>query len=170
MADPSVMRLPGTVVGCPIHGVPIKVFVDNPDDAIQSHHASGAFFEQDELDLIRDAVAPHAVIVDIGVNIGNHALFFDKYLAPREVVLVEVYPPALAILERVYLLNRCPSWNPRSLGQALSDRAGRVAQANQPVNNLGGLQFAPAEAGPYPCMTGDSVLAAHRNWPCWRRP
>lgn len=64
--------------------------------------ASGTFYEQDlleYLDWLARRLGLHGVYVDVGSNIGNHAVFFGKFLA-EHVVSVEANPAVLPVLER----------------------------------------------------------------------
>lgn len=68
-------------------------------------HAAGQFFELDELEYCRAQVKPGGVIVDIGANVGNHSVFFGKFLNPSRLVPIEPNPEALPFLKENLALN-----------------------------------------------------------------
>jgi len=56
-----------------IHGRDLRFVSDRRRDPIQRAHRAGTFYEAEELEVIRRAVPPGAVFVDIGANVGNHS-------------------------------------------------------------------------------------------------
>jgi FkbM family methyltransferase len=157
---PVTQHLDGAIITCTVNNTKLRFFVSNPGDAIQSYHCRGAFFEPDELDIISRHVQPGSVCVDVGANVGNHALFIDKFLSPREIILFEVNPEAIDILTINHLLNRCRSWNMDYIGYALADQFGKMTKQFSPKDNLGATQFASSPVGEFRCITGDSVMAS----------
>lgn len=158
----SLHQLPGTVTTCRIGHERIKFFINNFDDPIQNAQSRGEFFEAEELQLIAKHIAPGSIIADIGSNVGNHALFFEKFMAPRSVVLFEVNPDAIAILMINRLLNECRSWNYDYIGFALSDQASRMRRVPPNDNNMGATQFIPDAGGSYRSIIGDQILCPSR--------
>jgi len=158
----QVIARAGAVVRCRIDRVDLKFFVVNAKDPIQNYNLRGCFFEPDELRLMAKHIRPDSVIADVGSNIGNHALFFDKFTSARDVILFEINPDAIDILHINQLLNRCESWSDEYLGYALGDRNDRMARIIPDPDNLGGTQFRPAADGGFMSITADSVLASRR--------
>lgn len=84
-----------------------KVVVDlegyHPQDHIWKHIAGSAtFYEQDLLDYIDfvlSDVSEKGVCVDVGANIGNHSVFFGKFLADH-VLCIEANSGIRPILQR----------------------------------------------------------------------
>jgi FkbM family methyltransferase len=152
----------GTLLHTQIYGRRISFFVTNPKDPIQNHHLRGTFFEPDELNIIAKHIKSDAICVDIGANIGNHALFFDMFTPAKEVILFEVNPDALFLLNVNYLLNRPASWDLQYLGYALGSITGRVSKHLADPDNMGSAQFRKAADGQFHSITGDSVLASRR--------
>lgn len=58
----------------------------------------GDFYERNILDYLRDNYPIHECILDIGANIGNHTLYFDKYLDYKSVVAFEPVPDNFNLL------------------------------------------------------------------------
>jgi FkbM family methyltransferase len=158
----DITKLTGTVVHGLVNKKSVSFFVANPLDEIQKYHNRCAFFEPDELSIMGRYVFDGAICVDIGANVGNHALFLQIYHNPKEIILFEVNPEAIAILRLNAMLNHCRSWNTDFLGFAMSDSVGRVKKRNDPKDNLGATGFLPDSEGAFPCIAGDTVLAHRR--------
>jgi FkbM family methyltransferase len=91
-------------------------------------------YERDELDLLMRAVAPHlalgGVCLDIGANIGNHAVFFADHFA--EVLAFEPNPRTFSLLQ----LNAGLRNNIRCFNFGLSCADAR-ASLHVPTDNIG---------------------------------
>jgi FkbM family methyltransferase len=91
-------------------------------------------YEREELDLLMQAVKsqlrPGGLCLDIGANVGNHALFFAEHFA--EVWAFEPNPRTFALLS----LNASLRSNVRTFAFGLSD-ADATAQLQVPAHNLG---------------------------------
>lgn len=148
------------VIRTVIYDQPIYFTITNRKDAIQSHHATGQFYEMEELEIIRRWCPPGAVFVDIGANIGNHALFALKFLHVARLIPFEPNPVAIEVLRSNLDLNgeadRCDLTH---LGFGLSDQAqaGLQIELDQPETNLGGGRL--VEGGDLTVIRGDDALA-----------
>jgi FkbM family methyltransferase len=91
-------------------------------------------YEREELDLLMQAVSPlllpGGVCLDIGANVGNHALFFAGHFA--EVLAFEPNPRSFALLQ----FNAALAPNVRCFNIGLSDAEGD-AQLTVPADNIG---------------------------------
>ncbi len=143
----TVNVLSGAIASCCIDRVEVSFFVKNARDPIQNYHLRGCFFEPDELRLMAKHIPSGAVIADVGANIGNHAIFFEKFTSPRSVILFEINPDAIDILKINQKLNGCKSWDDQYLGYALADKNGQMERIIPDENNLGGTQFREAPDG-----------------------
>ncbi len=155
--DTTPNRLEGTVVSTVIEGRPIRFFVADPNDHIQSHHMKGEFYEREELAIIQKYCPTDAHVMDIGANVGNHAIFFDKFLAPRSVRVIEVNPLAIAVLRLNIALNDCRSVDLAWLGRGIARERGRLSLVQFQADNWGGAQFAPAPDGKFDALPGDAL-------------
>lgn len=148
----------GQVVRTVIWGQPVYFTITEPKDSIQRHHRNGAFYEPEELEIIRQFCPPGSVYCDIGTNIGNHALFALKFLGVAQAILFEPNPKAIEILLSNLALNgvtaRCDL---RHLGVGLSDHARDGLGIAAPERNLGGGQMVEG-AGDLKVITGDQAL------------
>jgi len=136
----------------------VRMFVANPADTIQSHHANGAFYELEELSIIEGQLTPGGVFLDIGANVGNHAVFVAKYCRQSAILAVEPNPQAVRVLTTNLLLNRCEV---QHFGVGLSDAPG-TARAAIPVDNLGAARLISEAGGEISLVTGDSLFAHRR--------
>ncbi len=151
-----VQRTDVSIVDHQIHGKPYRFAVNFRHDHIQRHHFNGEFYEQDELDIIAQEFNG-GVFVDIGANVGNHALYVLKELNAKRVIAFE--PGHLAatlftmnmalngVIERVEL---------HTIG--LSDKNGSGSHDNWAPYNLGGARM-NTDGGDIEIRTGDEVLA-----------
>ncbi len=94
---------PFELVHLPKYGVTFCLNMQR--DPIQAAIRGGEFFEIEELQAIRDRVKKGAHIIDIGANIGNHALWFTRVMNARRVVVIEPNPLAMAPLMANVLVN-----------------------------------------------------------------
>ncbi len=149
----------GHVVRTVIWGQPIYFTITDGKDSIQRHHRNGAFYEPEELEIIRQFCPPGAVYCDIGTNIGNHALFALKFLGVEKAILFEPNPKAIEILMSNLALNGVlPRCDLQHLGVGLSDQAQDGLGIDAPKGNLGGGQMLEG-TGDLRVITGDQALA-----------
>jgi FkbM family methyltransferase len=91
-------------------------------------------YERDELTLLANAVKPHlvngGVCLDVGANIGNHAVFFAGHF--DEVIAFEPNPRTFRLLQINAEL--CP--NIQCINVGLSDQSG-IAILSVPAGNIG---------------------------------
>ncbi len=96
----------GIVVRAFLRGKEIYFFVSNIWDAIQNHHLNGLFYETEELQIIARYFKKGGVFLDIGSNVGNHAIYVEKFLEPGSIILIEPNPEAINILALNLTLNQ----------------------------------------------------------------
>ena len=61
---------------------------------------SGTFYEAEILHFLKQNFPKQRTIIDVGANIGNHALFFSKFLSPDRLICFEPFPPNYELLEK----------------------------------------------------------------------
>lgn len=162
LAGPLLNSHYGRIVESEYRGESIRFFVDNADDSIQSFHAVGRFYEEEELTLIETYVDRGARILDVGANIGNHMIFFEKFMDAKEIILVEPHPIAIATLRLNASLNNLNRVDFSLLGQALGDKAGRGLLETSDPNNLGGTVCYFDPAGTISISRGDVLLGSRQ--------
>lgn len=153
----SAKQTPGIICQFVCRRQVVRFFVSNLGDTIQNRHFNGGFYEPEELRIIETHLKPGGVFLDLGANVGNHAVFVAKFCQPGAVILIEPNPEALQHLRFNLLLNRL-DLDTRHLGLGLSDLA-ETADVTWKPNNLGGARMAAREGGAIQLVTGDSLLA-----------
>lgn len=104
------------------------------------------FFELPELLACRSQLKlAGAAMLDIGANIGNHAIFFSAICGVQRCVAFEPNPYTASILARNIALNDLRNVEIREA--ALSDSDAALAIESQPDDNLGGTTFKVLEGG-----------------------
>ncbi len=127
-------------------------------DPIQNAWRKGEFFEVEELELLQKNVKSGAHIIDIGANIGNHAMFFATRMGAARVVVVEPNPLAIAPLMANVLLNRMENVIELGLlGVGLSDASGGGYGMKRHDRNLGATKMF-AGKGDLEVHPGDDLL------------
>lgn len=129
-------------------------------DPIQNALRQGRFYEQEELTLLAGMVPPGAHVIDVGANIGNHALYFATQMAAARVVVVEPNPLSLAPLVANVVLNGLQGRIDLStLGVGLSDRPEGGYGMKRHDRNLGATKMKPGQ-GTMNVVRGDDLFRA----------
>lgn len=143
-----------------IDGRRILFSTPQPDDFIQRHHHLGRFYEAAELAVLKDVFPRGGVYVDIGANIGNHALYVAAFLAPSKVIPFEPNRPAIKILfENIGLNGLFPIFDLSHLGLGLSDAAAADFRMETPQALNLGMTHMVEGGGDILLTTGDAALA-----------
>jgi FkbM family methyltransferase len=154
----SVLR--GAISSFVSNGRTMRFFVENDFDLIQKVHLSGAFYEREELDII----ARHftgGVFVDVGANVGNHAIYVLTHLGATRAVVFEPNPDAATILAINVGLNALT--DKVTIHQVgLADQAGRVS-ISVPRYNLGEGTLTRDSDGELEIVVGDEILAGEQE-------
>jgi len=132
----------GRVIRAIVHGESVYFFVNKEKDTILGHHAKGIFYESEELAIIATHFPVGGVYIDIGTNVGNHAIYVAKFLHAAQVHAVEPNPLALEILEANIYLNRLENVIDMSqLGVGVGAERMSGLSMNTPETNLGGARM-----------------------------
>ena len=70
---------------------------------VRSHPAvlsEGPVFRARELAFVEDWVAPGAHIVEVGAYVGNHVVYYSRFMRPRSIIVLEPNPEAIGLLRR----------------------------------------------------------------------
>lgn len=101
-------------------------------------HRKREFYEQGLLGFINTKYHDQANILDIGANIGNHSLFFAKYLAYDHLYSFEPMRENIEIFKR----NLAPYTDKSTLFEfALGDKEEELTLYNQYDKNYGGISL-----------------------------
>ncbi len=133
-----------------------RMFVINERDIIQKEHVQGRFYEAEELELIARYFTG-GTYVDVGANVGNHAVYLGALLGAERMHVFEPNPRAARVLEVNIALNNLAGITQLHTA-ALSDEAGEAAMAGM-TNNLGAARIsADGDSDPVQLLCGDTVL------------
>lgn len=156
-AGQAVAFPPFEIVHLPQHS--LSFCLNMARDPIQNALRAGGFFEQDELTLIAGYIKKGAHIIDIGANIGNHAIWFAHVAGAARVVVVEPNPLALAPLVANVVINRLAGVIDMSvLGVGLSDASEGGFGMKRHDRNLGATRMF-AGKGDLRVHRGDDLFA-----------
>lgn len=133
-------------------GKPLTLHVHDNEYISNVIRVGRRFFEVEILEFVRQNFPVQKTVLDIGANIGNHALFFREFLKLDRLVCFEPFPPNFELLRRnmenrAELLNiglgskekKCGMrYNPQNLGICVLDDniPGEI-----PVRTLDSFQF-----------------------------
>lgn len=128
-------------------------------DPIQNAWRKGVFFEAAELEMLARHVKSGAHIIDIGANVGNHAMFFASRMGASRIVVIEPNPLAMAPLMANVLLNRLEGVIDLALlGVGLSNVSRGGYGMKRHDRNLGATKMF-AGKGDLQVHAGDDLLA-----------
>lgn len=139
-------------------GIPVTWLISNRNDEIQRHQLTDGFYELAELEQLHADIGPQRVVLDIGANIGNHAVFFSKRMGCERVILVEPYPPAIRHLLVNLSLNYRQCFDLSFLGRGIGKRSGTARIIPPTEFNLGLTKLDASEPGETQLISGDELL------------
>lgn len=150
----------GSIISFVHRELPFSFFVINKNDTIQSKHYRGTFYDLPGLGIIERYVRPGDTFLDIGSNVGNHAIYAAAFMPVSRVIAIEPNPPAMRLLQHnLRLSGVAAKADLRFLGIGLSDRDG-FAEPSIPQDNLGGtFLLSNRGSGSIRLVRGDSLLA-----------
>lgn len=148
------------------NGEPVRFALDDPADEVQSYLLRGLFYERDQLDYHRTLIPRKGRVLDLGANIGNHAVYYAVVCGAELVVSVEPN-------ERSWrLFNQTLEWNRIDRIELVSGVAAGAGegwatldQSEASRHNLGGtsVHFHLNEVEEsVPVRTADSILAGRQ--------
>lgn len=86
-------------------GRELKFHLSDPSDVIQRHHARGHFYSETQLLRHANFIIPRRAVIDVGSNVGNHAIFYAAHTPAERVYVFEPNPAARTVLEKNVALN-----------------------------------------------------------------
>ncbi len=108
----------------------IEIYL-HPNEALSNHiRREKDFFEPDILDYLKSHYQSQNTIVDVGANIGNHALYFANFLQNRKIICFEPVPDNFNLLQK----NLNPYPNTQLYQLALSDKKENLKVKPNPDN------------------------------------
>jgi len=146
-----------------IEGRRVIFHLNMHDDPIQDCHRAGRFYEADELAELARLLPERPAVLDVGANVGNHALYFALVCGARRVMVVEPNPLALEPLVANVLANGLDDViELTTLGFGLSDAPGGGYSMKAHDRNLGATRMFAGTGGPLEVRRGDDVFPRAR--------
>ena len=153
----NAFQLSGTIISYQIDGQVVHFFITEKRDWIQSHQCRGDFYERELLDLIRLYCCPEQAFVDVGANIGNHAVFVSKFCCASQVFVFEPNPTAIKLLRINLALNKCNNVDTSYIGSALASETRQFSLSLPNPLNLGGSRLIEEATGKISSIRGDEI-------------
>ncbi|MEO1552129.1 MAG: FkbM family methyltransferase, partial [Pseudomonadota bacterium] len=140
-------------------GRTILFCVRDVTDTVQRCHLGGRFYEEALLQRITPLIPQGGTFVDVGANVGNHAIYAALVAGAGRIVPFEPNPAAFEILLANIMLNGLEDRADLSaLGFGLSDEAQGGLTMSWHTRNLGGGKI-KGEGGDISVKRGDDHLA-----------
>lgn len=155
----SISRHVGQVSTFTYDGQIFRFFIDDRHDSIQAHHYAGEFYEIEELELIGRHLGPGARILDVGANIGNHSVYFERVLQAEKVVAIELQPRVIEVLRLNVALNELVKTDLSKTGVGFGAISHQASIHIPQHFNVAGAQFKTDRDGRFNIVKGDDVLA-----------
>lgn len=138
------------------------VFHLNADQCpIQGRHRVGKFYERADLDRLAQELPVGARVIDVGANVGNHALYFATVMGARRVTCIEPNPVAIEALRAnvqanglgdIIILD--------ALGIGLSDASDGGYKIKRHATNLGAARL--KKGGDIEVHPGDALFESEK--------
>lgn len=149
----------GPIARFDFRGIPVAIEGIAKDDLIFAAIASRAsFYEEDLLEYMHAVLGTdNACIVDVGSNIGNHAVYFGRFLADL-VIAIEVNHRVTSTLRRNLERNQI-RYSIYEVGVGAELGQATIELPAEHVGNIGATRLSLDDAGHVAIITLDSLLA-----------
>jgi len=94
----------------------------------------------------------------VGANIGNHAIYYEKFMEPSKIILIEPNPRAIHLLKKNLGINNCTKMDTSFLGIGAGKKRERFSLRDDQLNNLGAAQLEPAADGDIEVASLDEII------------
>ncbi len=142
-------------------GQRFRFHICNPFDLIQRHHLKGRFFELEELRFLKGRIPQGGAIIDVGANVGNHSVYFSRFLRPQRLIVFEANPQLLFVLRKNLEANGVAEADAGFLGLAVGGDERRYTLEIRDPNNLGAGRLAGSARGEIRSVALDTVILEH---------
>lgn len=128
---------------------------------------TGTFYELDLLEYMRWSIAKRegrgraGLVLDVGANIGNHAVFIGTFIA-KHVIAIEPNPESLVCL-RENLECNLDDYTIHDCALGASPGQGRVYMPENAADNLGMARIVSDDQGPIKIRTLDDLITEQRD-------
>ena len=128
-------------------GEVFRFCIVNPFDLIHGSFLKGRFFELRELAFVEDWVGPRATIVEVGAYVGNHVVYYSRFMRPRKIIVLEPNPEAVVLLRRNLEANAVTAADLSRLGVGVAAAAASYDLVCEVGANRGATRLVHAAAG-----------------------
>lgn len=149
---------PMQIVRARIDGRDMSFACNFARDPIQNAHRKGQFYEAGDLETILTLLPREARVLDVGANVGNHALYFATHGAAH-VTVIEPNPLALAPLVANVVLNGLQdviSLDALGVGLGAASEGGFAMKRHD--RNLGATKMKRGQGGGLEVHAGDTLF------------
>lgn len=136
----------------------IRWLVTNSNDEIQRSQLSLGFYELHELKQLASDVGRRQNVLDVGANIGNHAVYFVQFMGARNLVLAEPFAAARQHLLVNLALNAGEGTSIDLWAGALGADTGLGELIEPSAFNIGLTKVHATANGSVPIRTGDDLV------------
>lgn len=110
----------GNVVTVRDEGVEFLLPITGQNWEIEYEWINGRFYEPNEIKYLKEHIPSNSMFLDIGSNVGNHAVFIAKHRPDVQVVVFEPEPRGVEILKKNMTMNKVENVDTSKLGFAVS--------------------------------------------------
>ncbi|MDH3288197.1 MAG: FkbM family methyltransferase [Betaproteobacteria bacterium] len=142
-------------------GESFRFRIVNPFDLIQRHFLRGEFFEFAELRFVRDNMRKGAAIVDVGANVGNHAVFLSRFLEPKRILVLEPNVELFDALNYNLRANGVTDADTSFLGLAIGAKGKNYELSIKDLNNVGAGHLIESSSGTIRSEPLDAIVRDH---------
>ena len=132
------------------------VFPNAEDHILKSMEETGGFYELQMLRALQTVVSPGDHVVDVGANVGTHAVFFAGAAGCR-VTAFEPIPALAALLQENSRINGLDALI-EVRAEAVGAQTGRAQVIASNSNNSGATRLAESADGELPLISIDALL------------
>jgi FkbM family methyltransferase len=136
-----------------------RFYITNPFDLIQRCFLKNRFFEPDELAFVESWVGPGAHIVEVGAYIGNHVVYYSRFMRPLSLTVLEPNPEAIELLRRNLEANAVSNADLSRLGFAAAATAENYELVCDSTSNRGATRLVHSAGGQVRSAPLDDLIA-----------
>lgn len=140
-------------------GEKFRFYINNPFDLIHRCFLKQRFFEPDELAFVETWVGTGAAIAEVGAYVGNHVVYYARFMQPRSMVVLEPNPESIALLRRNLAANSVANADLSRLGVGAAATAANYDVVCESADNRGASRLVPAAAGAVKSAPLDDLIA-----------
>jgi FkbM family methyltransferase len=135
--------------------------VANPFDLIHHNLLKGRFFELPELSFVENWVGSGAAIVEVGAYVGNHVVYYSRFMHPRSILVLEPNPQAIGLLRRNLEVNAVTVADVSRLGIGAAAKTGNYDLVCEGDDNHGATRLVPAAGGALKSAPLDDLIGGN---------